>query len=293
MQFKPMLAANTKGAIQFPVLASPKLDGVRCLIIDGKAMGRSLKPLPNKHLQSIFGKAELNGLDGELICGPVTGEDGFRKTTSAVMTIEGEPELTYWVFDMWNVDEGFATRHYQTKRMSEKYASLGIKIVPHKLVYNQEELDRLEQKWLKDGFEGVMIRDPRGPYKCGRSTAKEGYLLKIKRFADSEARILGVTELLHNDNEATTSPTGYVQRSSHKEGMKPAGVLGSLVVEDVKTKVVFDLGTGFTAEQRQEYWNNYESIIGKIVKYKYQESGVKDKPRFPVFLGFRHEVDMD
>lgn len=293
MQFKPMLAANAKGAIQFPVLASPKLDGVRCLIVNGIAMGRSLKPLPNKHLQSIFGKSELNGLDGELICGPVTGEDGFRKTTSAVMTIEGEPELTYWVFDKFNEHVPFNERLYAAQELAELYPGLNIKPVPHTRVETQEELDALEEKYLAEGYEGVMVRAIEGPYKCGRSTAKEGYLLKIKRFADSEAKVIGVSELLHNDNKAEISPTGYVQRSSHKEGMKPAGVLGSLVVEDVKTKVVFELGTGFTAEQRQEYWNNYESIIGKLVKYKYQESGVKDKPRFPVFLGFRHEVDMD
>ena len=64
--FKPMLAATLKSpeALKFPVVASPKLDGVRAIIIDGVVMSRNLKPIPNVFVQKIFGHREFNGFDG-------------------------------------------------------------------------------------------------------------------------------------------------------------------------------------------------------------------------------------
>ena len=58
----------------------------RCLIIDGVAYSRSLKPIGNKFIQSIIGKQEYNGLDGELIVGNVYDKDVFQKTTSGVIS---------------------------------------------------------------------------------------------------------------------------------------------------------------------------------------------------------------
>jgi DNA ligase-1 len=53
---------------------------------------------------------------------------------------------------------------------------------------------------------------------------------------------------------------------------------------------IVKVSTGLTAEERQEYWKT--NCIGKIVKFKFQEAGKKDLPRFPVFIGFRHPDDM-
>ena len=58
------------------------------------------------------------------------------------------------------------------------------------------------------------------------------------------------------------------------------------------TGVEFSIGSGFTEEQRREIWNKKVELIGSIVKYKYFEVGVKDKPRFPIFLAFRDKKDM-
>jgi hypothetical protein len=73
-----------------------------------------------------------------------------------------------------------------------------------------------------------MLRDPNGPYKFGRSTRKEGYLLKLKRFCDSEAEVIGVVELMHNGNEAKTNALGRTERSTRKAGKTGMGVLGAL-----------------------------------------------------------------
>jgi DNA ligase-1 len=56
--------------------------------------------------------------------------------------------------------------------------------------------------------------------------------------------------------------------------------------------VEFDLGTGFTSGQRRDLWVGRGKLKGKLVKYKFQPTGVKDKPRFPVFIGFRDARDL-
>lgn len=97
---------------------------------------------------------------------------------------------------------------------------------------------------------------------------------------------------MHNDNPAEVSELGLTKRSSHKENKVPTGTLGSLVVRDLNTNVEFEIGTGFTAQERADWWRDKCDVIGRIVKYKYFPTGSKDKPRFPVFLGFRSKEDL-
>jgi DNA ligase-1 len=135
-----------------------------------------------------------------------------------------------------------------------------------------------------------------GAYKLGRSTLKQGWLLKIKRFLDGEAEVIGFTEQLSNTNEKEINELGLSKRSSKKAGMVPAGRLGEFKVRELKTGVEFEVGTGLglTLEMRQQIWDNQASYLGKIIKYKHQPSGAKEngKPRFPVWLGFRHTDDL-
>ena len=290
---KPMLATKAELSAlvgRYPLLLSPKLDGIRCLIIDGVAVGRSLKPLPNKHVQKIFGRSELNGLDGELIVGQPTAKEVFQTTSSGVMSIEGEPEVSFWVFDDFMETGRFEHRLRSARRRIKKQKFC--EDVPHHLIHNADDLNEWEQDYLELGYEGVMLRHPDGPYKHGRSTAKEGWLLKVKRFEDSEARSVGFSELMHNANEAKRNQLGHLERSSHKANKVGKQMLGALTVQDLKTKVEFDIGTGFTEDQRKLLWATGDNLLGKVVKYKSQPTGVKEKPRFPVFLGFRDKVDM-
>ena len=70
MKVKPMLAVDADiENIKYPVLCSDKLDGIRCIILNGVAYSRSLKPIRNKYVQDLFGREEFNGLDGELVVG--------------------------------------------------------------------------------------------------------------------------------------------------------------------------------------------------------------------------------
>lgn len=287
---KPMLAAPAGELIRLPALLSPKLDGIRCLVTNGVAVGRSLKPIPNKHVQRVFGRSELNGLDGELIVGEPTAKEVFQVTSSGVMSIEGEPTVRFWVFDDFSESGAFHRRLRTAHRRIKKVKHC--EDVPHHEVLKADDLNQLEQDYLELGYEGVMLRHPDGPYKHGRSTAKEGWLLKVKRFEDGEAKIIGFSEAQHNTNEAKRNELGQLERSSHKAGKVGKQTLGALMVKDLKTGVEFDIGTGFTADQRALLWARGDNLLGLVVKYKSQPTGVKEKPRFPVFLGFRNKVDM-
>lgn len=288
---KPLLAetCEDRSALKFPVYATNKIDGIRCLIINGVPVSRNFKPIPNKFIQSCL-TGLPSGLDGELLVG-----NTFQECTSGVMSEDGEPDFRYCVFDYVKddlnkpyldrirdleqlVDDGVLKSHFTT-------------LIPVK-VSSLEELEKFEAHALATGHEGVMVRSGNGRYKCGRSSVKEGILLKIKQFVDSEAVIVGVEELMHNNNVATKDAFGRTERSSHKANLAPAGTLGALLVKDTKSGVDFKIGTGFDAVTRLALWNDKDNLVGKIVKYKSFPVGVKEAPRFPVFLGFRHPNDM-
>lgn len=293
---RPMLAAPTKKAdlenLRFPLLASPKIDGIRAVNIGGRLVSRTLKEIPNKYTQATLGIPSLHGADGELCVGKPYDKNLMQQTTSGVMSQDGVPDVTWWLFDDWSLSGTFKERYYQVANGGYKEECLRVRVVPHIVVNSYEALTNFEDLMVSKGFEGIMLRDPNGPYKQGRSTLREGYLLKVKRFEDGEAEIIGVVEQMKNNNEATTDERGYTKRSTHQDGKEAAGVLGALQVRDIVTGVEFDIGTGFTLEQRRNLWEGRKYLIGKIVKYKHFAIGVKDKPRFPTFVGFRDRRDM-
>lgn len=288
----PMLAASTDGkGLKFPLLASPKLDGVRALVLDGKVVSRKFKLIPNLHIQRMLGHAKYNGLDGELIAGDPTDPEAFRRTMKAVMTAEGEPDVTFHVFDDCSKTmHGFSARLESVFRRLAS-ASLSIAYVTHCTVQTEEQLTIFEELCLARGYEGVMLRHPSGLYKEGRSTLKEAWLLKLKRFADSEAEVLGYSEMQHNANEKTITSGGKAERSHNKAGLVGLGVLGALHVKDCVTGVEFAVGSGFTAADREIYWALRDELLGRFAKYQFFPLGSKDKPRFPTFKGFRDPID--
>lgn len=291
---RPMLASPA-GVIRFPVLASPKIDGVRAVIKDGVVLSRSLKPIRNAYVQEVIGRAEFNGLDGELVVGDPTDQNCMQNTTSGVMRSEGEPDFVFHVFDRWDMPAPYVDRAEVAQVRVQNACDSRVRFLVGFPIETQAELDAYEARCLADGYEGVMIRDPNSLYKFGRATAKGGELLKVKRFVDDEAIVIGVEELMHNENEAKTNALGRTERSTAKAGLRGAGVLGKLIVKDVKTGVEFGIGTGFTAEQRHDLWNEpfTRRVVGKIVTYKhFANAGVKDAPRFPVFKAFRDASDM-
>ncbi len=284
---KPILAATAKSLkdIKFPCYCTPKIDGIRCLTIGGQGVSRTLKPIRNEFVQKKLSDFLPDGLDGELL---LRTEAEFRRVSSAIMATKGEPDFVYAVFDLWNHVGKYLDRIDCLKALN--LPNWIMPLVPKK-IHNEQEFLKYEDKCLADGFEGLIVRND-GRYKFGRSTVNEGLLLKWKRFEDGEASITAFVEQLENQNVKTRDNLGHGVRSSHKGNLVPKGTLGALMVVDLKTGVEFKVGTGFDDALRAEIWNNTEDYADKIVKYKAQPHGKKDKPRFPVFLGFRDPEDM-
>jgi DNA ligase-1 len=292
---KPLLAATLEdvNTINFPVLASPKLDGIRVLIIDGVAVSRNLKPIRNKYIQSILGHSKYNGLDGEILVGDFDDKELFRKTSSGVMSEDGEPDFTYYVFDKFDVDGPFVHRLARAGEVcGQTDTHPALVLLEHVMIMNVKQLDEFEEETLAHGHEGVMLRNGMGVYKQGRSTMKEGILLKLKRFKQEEAVIIGFQERMHNANEAKTNALGETERSTHKENLVGRNDLGAILVRDLNTSVEFSIGSGFNDEERKKIWDNKDSYLGQIVTYKFFAYGEYDAPRFPVFKGFRDQSDM-
>lgn len=295
---KAYRSTPTEAQLKFPYLASRKIDGIRAVVHESTVLSNTLKPIPNGHVQNVIGLPQLEGLDGELVVGDANSPTVFSTTQSGVMSIGGRPNLFYLVFDCWDLpDAPFEVRLAMAKLRCDEVrrgTSIPVFLIPHVLVNSYSELVALEEKYLAEGYEGLMLRNPTGLYKEGRTTIKENNLFKVKRFVDSEAEVIGFVEEYENTNVATVSPTGYSKRSAELAGMIPKGRLGALICRDLTTNQEFNLGSGFTADQRRDLWTKalYGRLVGKIVTYKHFDYGVKDAPRLPGFKGFRDPLDL-
>lgn len=322
--FKPNLAGTPKSDadIPFPVLASPKIDGVRAMRHD-LVMSRSMKPIPNRFVQDILGMGALRGLDGELTVGPATHPNCMQNTTSGVMAIDKTPLFQFHVFDRFDRPDmpfhdrlalaghqvheiqlawsGSAARQQWINKAVEArldgyptgpiVGDCPIVLVPHVRIENLEQLAAYEAERLAEGWEGVMVRSMHGLYKQGRSTPREGGLLKIKRFTDDEAEIIGFVEEMENTNEKVTNELGRSKRSSHKAGKVGKGTLGAFILRN-KAGVEFQCGSGINDALAATVWANQDRYMGQLVTYKSFLIGVKDAPRHPVFKAFRHPLDI-
>jgi DNA ligase-1 len=288
---KPMLAGKCEcpDGLCFPVLATPKLDGIRCLKIGGQARTRSFKPISNTFARQWIEANLPDGVDGELMLRGGT----FNATTSAIGRESGEPDFVFHVFDYVSeeIDVPYACRVKELQRLPQwEHVE---KVLPV-TIRDADELAAYEEKCVAAGYEGVMVRDPAGPYKCGRSTEREGWLLKIKRFADAEAEVLEPYEGMSNQNEAERDAFGRTKRSLSKAGMVGRGELGGFIVRALDTGVEFRLGYNHVLGgiDRVSLWLKKEALVGRLVKFSHQPSGAKEAPRFPKFLGFREAWDL-
>jgi len=274
---RPLLAAKLEKLedVKFPVLVSPKLDGIRCLIHKAQAVSRKLIPLPNRFLQEcLFGLPE--GLDGEIM---IAGKN-FNEIQSAVMSEDGFPNFRYNVFDII-MDKSYGDRYLSLKAINNPC----VEIVDTSYCDNLEQLKRMEITAIQNGYEGIMLRSANGIYKFGRSTLKEGILLKYKRFKDDEAIIIGFEEKYHNSNEVLKDNLGYTKRSTYKINKIPMNTLGALKVQWNNKK--FNIGTGFTDILRKDIWEHRNDYLGALTTFTYQELLPTGIPRFPVFKTIR------
>lgn len=266
---------------------SRKLDGLRTYILNGLPYSRSNKQhniAPFIHilhqLKMTFFTLNDYVLDGEIIY-MKDGKEDFQKAVSLVRSEQRTEEcddLYFVVFDIIPKDE-FINKDVN-KPFCEEYekiqALLGItkddiswyntncyNVLCIKQV-KENQLEQMQNYVRQYGWEGLMYRDGNAPYECKRTKS----LLKIKKMQDIELKLVDMEE-----------GTG-----KHK------GKLGAFVVEYEDSHV--KIGSGFSDEQREEYWNNKDKYIGEYVKTQYFEKTMcadgTPSLRFPVFLAFRN-----
>lgn len=295
---KPILAETLEinsdaqlDVLPYPVYATPKLDGIRCLRLNNKTLSRKFLDIPNLYVQEVTSTL-INGLDGELMI-----DGNFNEVQSSIMSRDGTPKFRFHVFDYVSgpLSEPYLERIEKLKALD--LPSYCVKVLPIELNSKQDLID-YEQKCLDEGYEGIMIRTKDSEYKCGRSTLKQAWLLKVKRFLDSECEVIGFEEQMENANVAQKDNLGKTKRSKHKANMIPKNTLGKFLVREVGDtpwkgkEFAVGTGEGLTDEVRKEIWNNREKYLGKVFTYKYQPHGIKDLPRLPIWKGFRHSNDL-
>jgi DNA ligase-1 len=206
------------------------------------------------------------------------------------MSQEKKEALVYfYAFD--NIQMPSARYTERVQHLNADHRNGIVLIHTQKLIHSLEELITYEEECLELGYEGLILRDPNAPYKNGRSTVNEGYLLKMKRFVDAEATVISFEERMRNDNEKTVNELGRSKRSSHQAGRFGRGDLGALVCRTAGG-IEFNIGTGFSDSERAEIWGSRDKFLGSIAKYKFFPIGQKEAPRHPVFLGWRDGRDL-
>lgn len=295
-QFKPLLAYTVEDTskLQYPLLASVKLDGIRVVILGGVVYSRSMKPIRSKTVQELFGKPELNGLDAEVLYGPWNAPNVFNVTTQAVMSTnlpEGflASEIRLAVFDDVLTEGAYEDRHFAATNIVAIHKPQG-RMVEQVEIANEAALLEFEDRALETGFEGLMVRSILGKYKQGRSTAKDGILGKLKRFSQDEGLIIGFEEKMTNTNEAKTNELGRTQRSQAQEGLVGAGTLGAFVA--TCDGIQFTCGSGLDDATRDLIWASRSEYLGKYFTFTHFAVGRKDSFRFPIYKGMRDADDM-
>lgn len=301
---KPEQTEINLAMIKFPVLCSIKYDGWRMFEYNGEVRCRSMKPPKNrptqKKMAGLFQAMRyigFRGADGEALVGDPMHMNAMQFSSSMFNSYDNDEPFNFFMFDSYQYPEKpfewrleYVQKTVETLRPEFPW----LRFVDHKLIYNLDDLMEYLAEVEADGGEGVMGRSLDGRYKMGRSTMKEGWLWALKPYADAEAKIIGFAEELENQNEQTTDERGYSKRSGHSENLVPKGRLGKFICESPDFPESFSIGAGIglTHELRQHVWDNRRDYLGRIVKYKYQAVGVKERPRQPKFMGFRAVEDM-
>jgi DNA ligase-1 len=227
---------------------SEKLDGIRAYW-DGRQL---VSRLGNVFFAPDWFIADLpdHPLDGELFL----GRKAFQRTSGIVRRQDrgdGWKELKYLVFDAPSHPGTFEERLEALSDLRTPWAE----VHPHERIEDMGSLTAELDRITALGGEGLMARKPGSKYEIGRSWT----LLKLKRFLDGEARVVG-----------------------HQAGQgKHAGRLGALLVE-LADGTGFAIGTGFSDAEREA-----PPPLGTIVSFRYQELSDGGVPRFPTWAGIR------
>ena len=176
----------------------------------------------------------------------------------------------YLTLEEWKEKKGIHTlkdrKSYLQRQIGTVYAKEKLKYL--KLIRYEPELlpsDKVlkesHDRWVAQGYEGIMIKDTDSLYSFGRDWS----VMKYKAFFDADCPVIGLQE-----------GTG-----------KHEGKLGSFLVD--YNGVDVRVGSGLNDELREQIWANKDSHIGRIIEVRYQEETPDGSLRFPTFVCFRND----
>jgi ATP-dependent DNA ligase len=258
---KPMLAKNYKDQskkIIFPCFVQRKYDGLRCVYENKQFHSRTLEIFPNLN----FILEELTDtpfiLDGELYSHELTFEEIsgiIRKEKLNEMDKQKIKKIKFIVYDNV-VQQDFETRNKQLHLFLSNKAFKYTIYTETLICKTKEEIDEYHDLFVKEGYEGLIIRNKKGFYQCNK---RSDNLLKLKNFDDSEFKIIGFTSGVGKEKDAV-----IWKLSTHSGQYFDARPTGSI-------------------EERKKVFKDAQKYIGKYLTVKY--FGVSDDlkiPRFPV-----------
>lgn len=296
--FKPMKAPNQTvdiKTVKYPLLASYKIDGIRCLFKDGKMYTSALKQFANiqlwnrfKDLAKITTKKDAI-FDGELFTHDIT----FNELSGVCRQLDKElpTNLDFYCFDAIHNKEfiqSFQTRITLLSATGIDYLP-HIQIVEQWSVFSPDEVNNLYKNALAWGCDGLILRDPNGKYKCGRGTIKEGLIYKMKPFETFDSKIIGLIQSteVRKDAEKTINELGRSVTSKKKDDRILIKKAAAFVVlyKGKELKVTIAM----TDEEKKDVWINKQNYVGRWIEYKGMLVGSKDLPRHPTFIRFRDD----
>ncbi len=198
---KPMKAPSEpwkpgkKLKLKFPLLIEPKLDGNRAFLTitdtgTVRFSSSSGKPITTLgHLIGIINQSRLMTMpgvyDGEVYCHGMS----LNQINSAIKKVrESTLKLNFHIFDMPFVLGPQTLRSQEAKGASIIINHSKFPILDSVLVHSEEEILYYHDKWINEGYEGGMLKDPNGTYQPGQ---RSSYWCKVKLFDDAEFKVIG------------------------------------------------------------------------------------------------------
>ena len=256
------------------VFVEPKLDGIRCFAIVENG-GVKLYARSGKVISNFDGTIapELLKLGDGCYDGELMGTDFIALMRQAYRKEDKDVTGTYLcLFDYlpieeWNSKQSAMDCNERFETLLDKMTDSNINLAlvqpvdRVEIAADYDEIKEQHDEYVRDGFEGAMVKFCDAPYKFGR-----GYeVMKLKAFHDVD---LPIDSLLEG--------TG-----------KHEGKLGSVVVNFNGVDV--QVGSGFSDDLRESIWSDHEAYLGRMIEVRYQEVTPDGSLRFPTFVCFRND----
>lgn len=270
-----------------PRIATLKLDGIRGLRMKRNEIptlvSRTFKLIPNIEIRE-RSIVMPSGFDCELWA----PEYEYNQVESIVMSREHALSHTIQFNVLDWITIGVYHERLATVRASMSGMPDYVKMIEPVWCSTAEELFKFFIKCEAEEGEGICFRLPLSPYKSGRSTFNQQYLIKVTRYVYEEAIIMGFEEQMENGNSEKRHATGKMNRSSGGGKMYGKNTLGALVCR-TGGGVIIKIGTGegLTDAKRHYIWTHQSEWMNKQITFKHKPHGKKDKPRSPILVGER------